>query len=192
MVTNIIKYVYDPTQNRLTVLLNDKPQGGFVGEIANRKFMELLNNDINNISIGVTDMKSAKIRQLRALWIKQNIDQYRDSILEPYGVTSTADLTEKQLDELILRFSHNKNHIADDDVRQERSVVLKLLTQMNIYKNDSNWDRVNAFLMDNRIAGKLLYEMNLEELKQLAIKLRSIKSKMDKDNEYLTKISNLN
>ena len=37
-----------------------------------------------------------------------------------------------------------------------------------------NWDEVNAFLMSPKIAGKLLYEMSLDELKSLVKKLEAI------------------
>ncbi len=46
--------------------------------------------------------------------------------------------------------------------------------ELGVYDNTGDWTRVNAFLMDKRIAGKLLYQMTLEELKALTVKLRAI------------------
>ena len=40
-----------------------------------------------------------------------------------------------------------------------------------------NWDEVNAFLVSPKIAGKLLYEMDLQELKDLTRKLEAIARK---------------
>jgi len=124
-------------------------------------------------------MKKEKVRKLRALWHKQGIDHLREAILEPYGAKSTSDLTERDLDELIDRFTQKKNRL-DEEVRSWRSVILKQLTQMGIYDNNGDWSRVNRFMMDSRIAGRMLYELSVEELKALSIKLRSISEKMDK------------
>ncbi len=63
---------------------------------------------------------------------------------------------------------------ASSEVRKQRSVVLTILTKMGIYVDSSSWSSVNDYLMDSRIAGKLLYEMDETELKALQIKLRSI------------------
>jgi len=169
-----ITYMFNPAENRLTIFDKGKPVGGFVGDMANKKFYELLESGAE-LSIGGNNVnKSIKIRQLRALWIRQGCDQYRDAILEPYGVTSTKDLTEAQLDKLIASFTHTNKSDAPLEVRGARSLNLKLLMELGVYDNTGDWTRVNAFLMDKRIAGKLLYQMTLEELKALTVKLRAI------------------
>lgn len=56
-----------------------------------------------------------------------------------------------------------------------RSNVLHLMQVMGI--DTADWNRVNAFCMDGRIAGKMFRELTTEELDALYKKLRSIQSK---------------
>lgn len=186
---HIITYMYNPAENRLTIIDKGKVVGGFVGDMANKKFYELLETGAE-ISIGGNNMnKSLKIRQLRALWIRQGCDQYRDAILEPYGVTSTKDLTEAQLDKLIASFTHTNKSDAPLEVRAARSLNLKLLMELGVYDNTGDWTRVNAYLMDKRIAGKLLYQMTIEELKALTVKLRAIIMKNAQDAREIKRLT---
>ncbi|WP_281803815.1 hypothetical protein [Segatella maculosa] len=60
-------------------------------------------------------------------------------------------------------------------LRQKRSVCLKLMQQLGIDTTD--WDRVNTFCQDARIAGKLFRKISIDELEELAVKLRTIKRK---------------
>lgn len=60
-----------------------------------------------------------------------------------------------------------------EKVRKARSSVLLRIGRLGINTVD-NWDEVNAFLMSPKIAGKLLYEMSLDELKSLVKKLEAI------------------
>lgn len=62
-------------------------------------------------------------------------------------------------------------------MKRMRSAVLKRLQQIGIDTTD--WDRVNAFLCNKRIAGKPLYALDYEELQGLIPKLESIKKKRD-------------
>ena len=60
-----------------------------------------------------------------------------------------------------------------EKVRKARASVLKRVSKLGISTID-NWDEVNAFLASPRIAGKLLYEMDLDELNALIKKLEAI------------------
>jgi len=176
-----ISYQFDPAAGRLNIVVNGTASGGFVGPSAERQFQRLLES---GAQINITDMsnaiKSARVRRLRAMWIKQGIDQYRDAILEPYGVTSTADLNVDQLDELIERFSNQQP--ASDHIRRQRSIILTLLNSLGIYTTNGDWSKVNALLMQPRISGKLLFSMSSDELNVLEHKLRAILSKRQ-DND---------
>ena len=66
-----------------------------------------------------------------------------------------------------------ENNYYEQQLRKARSSVLLRINRLGISTLD-NWDEVNAFLMSPKIAGKLLYEMNLEELKALVKKLEAI------------------
>lgn len=63
-----------------------------------------------------------------------------------------------------------------EKVRKARSSVLYRIAKLGINTVD-NWDEVNAFLVSPKIAGKLLYEMDLQELKDLTRKLEAIARK---------------
>ena len=62
-------------------------------------------------------------------------------------------------------------------LRRKRSEVLKLMQQLGV--DTTNWDRVNAFCTDARIAGKLFRKISIDELEELAVKLRAIKRKKE-------------
>ena len=59
--------------------------------------------------------------------------------------------------------------------KKKRSACLKLMQQMGIDTTD--WNRINAFCQDQRIAGKPFARLKNEELDALAVKLRSIQRK---------------
>ena len=63
------------------------------------------------------------------------------------------------------------------ELRRKRSVCLKLMQQLGIDTTD--WDRVNAFCEDARIAGKAFRHISIDELEALAVKLRAIKRKKE-------------
>lgn len=182
-----VSYSYDPKHMHLLVYEDGRLRGGFKGNVAERQLARLLENEAHTgekATINLTDMsesvRKAKVRRLRALWIKQGIDDMRDAILEPYGVHSTADLTEQQLDELLLRFNPAENPPQSEAVRRMRSHCLTLINKMGIYATNDDWSQVNRFLLDPRIAGKPLYKLTFNELETLRKKLNSIIDKREK------------
>ena len=62
-----------------------------------------------------------------------------------------------------------------EELRRKRSVCLKLMQQLGIDPTD--WNRVNEFCNNPRIAGKPFVQVSTAELEQLAIKLRAIQRK---------------
>ena len=60
-------------------------------------------------------------------------------------------------------------------LRCRRSEVLKLMQQLGIDTTD--WNRVDAFCEDVRIAGKAFRHISIDELEALAVKLRTIARK---------------
>jgi len=129
--------------------------------------------------------KKRQIRVFHALLAKCGALPNKRDIIAAYGAESTKDLTPAQLDELIRRFGS----IADNRdstpalIRQWRSYVLVELNKCGIYADNNDWGRVNAFLMNKRVAGKLLYEMGLDELKALHKKLIIIARKMEQERK---------
>jgi len=119
---------------------------------------------------------------------------YKADVLAPYGVERIRDLTEEQLDDLIVRLNNmaDNRRQAPEALRKLRSTVLALLDDLGIKAREGEWQRVNAYLMLPRIAGKLLYEMNETELKTCAKKLRAILSKRRKEEEESARLRNEN
>lgn len=63
-------------------------------------------------------------------------------------------------------------------MKQKRSAVLH---QMQLYGVDtSDWNKVDAFCLNPRIAGKVFRQLDGEELDALLVKMRAIRSKKDK------------
>lgn len=62
-----------------------------------------------------------------------------------------------------------------EELRRNRSVCLKLIQQLGIDTTD--WDRINAFCNNPRIAGKPFARISAAELNQLSVKLRAIQRK---------------
>ena len=60
-------------------------------------------------------------------------------------------------------------------LRRRRSEVLKLMQQLGIDTTD--WNRVDRFCSDTRIAGKAFRHISIDELEALAVKLRTIARK---------------
>ena len=62
-----------------------------------------------------------------------------------------------------------------EELKYRRSVCLKLMQKMGI--DTSDWARINDFCNNPRIAGKPFARISVEELEDLAVKLRSIQRK---------------
>lgn len=119
-----------------------------------------------------------KVKIFYSLLGEARLRHEKENILDGYGVSSAKDLSAVQLDELItwLRGIIQRNNEAPLSLRRKRSNVLTLLEMLGVYKAEDpqRWVRVNNYLKDPRIAGKLMYELDEEELGKLTKKLRAI------------------
>jgi predicted amidohydrolase YtcJ len=139
---------------------------------------------------------TAKIRTIHALMANAGIMHSKKDILyNTYAVESTTELTPVQMDDFIARLKtlQSKKKAASEEIRKGRSMVLRILSRMGIMDTTdpsvahvpTDWKRVNAYLSDPRICGKLLYELNATELDDLARKLRAIERKEKSKNEQI-------
>jgi hypothetical protein len=194
MSKNELSYTYDPVNERLTITDGGRNMGGFVGRMATKQWLKLLQQgkDITLKDMDREPERKQKVKRLRALWIAQGIDNYREAIMEPYGVTSTADLTLDQLDGLIGIYTSEAQKPVTETTRKLRSQVLTLLQKLGVYATNDDWHSVNRYLINPRIAGKLLYQMNDNEMKALTRKLRAIIAKEREKLEYELKLSMMN
>ena len=108
---------------------------------------------------------------------KTLVSQYTDG-----RTTSLRETTQQEYNKMC----HDMEQVAGYDermsdirreLRRKRSVCLKLMQQLGIDTTD--WDRVNAFCEDARIAGKAFRHISSGELEALAVKLRAIKRKKE-------------
>lgn len=70
--------------------------------------------------------------------------------------------------------------IYREQLRQKRSVALKLMQKHGIDTTD--WNRVDAYCMNTRIAGKEFRKLTVDELETVNIKLRIIRRKEEGNN----------
>lgn len=120
-------------------------------------------------------LDKGRIKRLHAALAAAKMMEFKADMLSAYGVQSSKNLTITQADELIERLNTmqpQRTKEAPQPVRRARSTALTLINSLGIYATNGDWDKVNRFLLDPRIAGKLMYEMDLEELKALSRKLR--------------------
>lgn len=137
------------------------------------------------------DPLAPKRKLLAAILVERELMAEKEAILSRYAVARIRDLNAAQLDELIngLKPVERKRKTTDAplEVRQARSVVLSLLDDLGIKPKAGNWKAVNDYLLQPRIAGKVLYEMTEEELKTCAISLREVirwkARKIEEENE---------
>lgn len=95
---------------------------------------------------------------------------------------SLQDLNDKEYSELVRWMANqvgkvNKTKPATESERELRSVVLKLLEKLGIRAINDDWSEVNNFLLNPKIAGRLLFELDEQDLGVLIRKLNSIVDK---------------
>ena len=62
-----------------------------------------------------------------------------------------------------------------DELKRHRSIALKLMQELEVDTTD--WAQINDFCRHTRIAGKAFGRLSIDDLAELAVKLRSIKRK---------------
>lgn len=105
------------------------------------------------------------------LHIKRSEGLTKEDVAHKYSggrTTSLKDLTDAEYLRMVRELSRRK----PQDLRPMRSKALRLL---QIYGVDTlNWDRINEFVSQKKIAGKVFSQLNREELEALVRKMRSI------------------
>jgi hypothetical protein len=79
---------------------------------------------------------------------------------------------------------------VDPEKKRLRSSILLRLQKHGV--DTTRWKNVNTFLLQPRIAGKMLFEMSIEEMKALIPKLESILAKDLVAREDEIKLTELN
>jgi hypothetical protein len=110
-------------------------------------------------------------------------DALKESIVSQYTSGRTTSLREMTMREYLAALDGMQKLVIPTYqeqiwklTKQKRSAVLHQMQLMGI--NTADWDRVNAYCRDNRIAGKEFRELDATELDALLVKLRAIQRKI--------------
>lgn len=111
-------------------------------------------------------------------------DALKESVVSQYTdgrTTSLRDMTLKEYSAAIAGMRKLVPPTHQEELRkilrQKRSAVLHQMQLLGI--DTADWDRVNAFCRDSRIAGKEFRELDCEALDTLQVKLRAIRRKRE-------------
>lgn len=117
----------------------------------------------------------------------------KEMIVRQYTNGRTGSLRDMNDDEYCIMVSALRRRVDGyDKLRQARSNALHRLQLYGV--DTSNWDDVNRFCAQRRIAGKVFEKMNTEELISLTRKMRAImdkgerKAQADARDEYIQEI----
>ena len=111
-------------------------------------------------------------------------DALKESIVSQYTdgrTTSLRDMTLKEYSAAVAGMRKLVPPTYREELRkilrQKRSAVLHQLQLLGV--DTANWDRVNAYCRDRRIAGMEFRELDCEGLDTLLVKLRAIRRKKE-------------
>ena len=77
--------------------------------------------------------------------------------------------------EMVEKVTFGRTNSLREVTKREYQDLCRLMQRLGV--NTLDWNRINAFCQDGRIAGKQFRDITTEELKLLACKLRSIERK---------------
>lgn len=146
----------------------------------------------------MTDQQRAARRSRVAILLTQlDLMAHKADVLSKYGVERIRDLTDNDLSDLFWDLEATAKHRpakspkpeVPPEVRAARSAVLNQLSAMGINCHGGNWQPVNDYLSQPRIAGKPLYDLDLEELTATAKKLRAIRRKFENQESLTDRIA---
>lgn len=99
---------------------------------------------------------------------RQLVSQYTSGRTE-----SLKEMTRKEYDALCVAIEEMNG--SRNELKRRRSIVLKLMQELEVDTTD--WAQINDFCRHPRISGKAFGQLSIDELMELATKLRSIKRK---------------
>ncbi len=139
------------------------------------------------------DVIKRKRQRFNILLRTGHMTNAKEYILGSYNVNSTTELTEKQLDDAILRVQRiidEKFEPKDLQMRELRHKCLRMVAACGVDTQD--WKAVNAFMLDKRIAGKHLYELSIPELNSLQRKLHAVAENINIKKQQETRLQIMN
>lgn len=86
---------------------------------------------------------------------------------------SLKEMTRKEYNDLCIAIEGMNG--SKDELKRRLSIALKLMQELEV--NTTDWAQINDFCRHPRISGKAFGQLSIDELIELATKLRSIKRK---------------
>ncbi|MBD8348558.1 hypothetical protein [Dysgonomonas sp. HGC4] len=110
----------------------------------------------------------------------------------PRGYAQMIKGMEQTVSEMTLQVERveKKAYIADRELKKRRSAILLRLQKAGI--NTTDWQAVNKFMRNPKIAGKTLGEMSTDEMDLLIPKLEAILAKDKLEREKLIRLAQAN
>jgi hypothetical protein len=136
-------------------------------------------------------IRKSKNSYIHVLLHKTNMRAHKEDLLSGYGVSSVTELSDTDIDALTERLQTLADTVksnASASIRKQRSNVIIAAENylgFRILGADA-WGVFNKLLLNPKICGKMMWELNETELKALHQKLRSMGRKKQ------TKITNEN
>lgn len=124
-----------------------------------------------------------KRRDYRRFWavfnrltIRGDREECRRQIVSQYTAGRTdslREMTEAEYDDCVAGMQRLVSDVAE--LKKKRSACLRLMQQLGVDTTD--WDKVDAFCGDSRIAGRRFAHLDIPALGELQRKLHSIRCK---------------
>ena len=131
------------------------------------------------------DEKKTAIKRLHAIIATTRDGYIKQEIKNAYGVQSTKDMTLGQINEAIEALNRRTGYdpSARERERDQKRIwcskILGSLQALGITAPEGDFTRVNDVLSSPKVAGKLLYQMDLTELKAAYRRLKMWEKKED-------------
>ncbi|MFI3322453.1 MAG: hypothetical protein R3Y50_08015 [Rikenellaceae bacterium] len=99
--------------------------------------------------------------------------------------TSLRDMSQGEYDAMCNSIDPKMAQSLKDKaaIKAQRSVVLRRMQKLGV--DTADWNAVDKFCLDNRIAGKVFYKLTIDELKAMVPKLIAIAKKPRKIKESI-------
>lgn len=120
-------------------------------------------------------------------------EQLKESLVWQFTglrTNSLREMTKGEYNTMIRYMEGVIKRKPNERIKKLRSGILHRLQKHGV--DTTSWDAVNRFLLDPRVAGKLLFEMSVEEMQALTGKLEAILEKDRKKQQDINRLVALN
>lgn len=120
--------------------------------------------------------RNFNVRRFHAMLSKLHIMDQKANLLAGYNAEHTTELSDSQLEDLVRRVTAmvNSRYTSDPELKKWRSYCMVKIQEYGVYSTPDDWSKVNAFLLDKRVCGHYLYELDIAQLQELHRKLTAM------------------